>query len=516
MKNRRLIIAGSKHNKFVFYDIKTKKMQDSDIIKLIFAFKVKYLRQNNHLSYKQLSEQTGLSTSYLHDIEKGKKYPKFDKINALATAFGISYDELVSTQASKKMQPVIDMLNSDFWKIFPTQVFGLDSYRLFELFSSTPDKVNAFISTIFNITRHYQLRSENIYTTALRSYQNIRDNYFEEVELAVQAFKKQHHIEYNPPLTTAFLSQLLLEKYGISIDRKRLKKEKSLESIRSYYSAKQKKLFINQGFNSAQENFLIARELAFQFLEFELRPYLTRIIQIDSFEKLLNYFKASYFSSALLMDEQQIANDFQQLMQQSEWQEKNCLDLLKKYDVTPEMLLQRLTNVLPKHFGIDNIFFLRMRGSEDLSRFNMTKEIHLGRLHDPYANQSEEHYCRRWISINIIKRLRAGRPKKNTIIADAQISKYWETPNEYLCISLAKPHAVQSKASTSVTIGLFIDEKLRKICRFLTEPTLKVKAVNTTCERCSMPNCGARAFSPIVLEEKREEEDILEIIRKIG
>ena len=68
-------------------------MTEKDKIKLIFAFKVKYLRQQKNLSYQQLKEATGLSTSYLHDIEKGTKYPKIDKINALANAFEVDYND---------------------------------------------------------------------------------------------------------------------------------------------------------------------------------------------------------------------------------------------------------------------------------------------------------------------------------------------------------------------------------------------------------------------------------------
>ncbi|MEM9836651.1 MAG: helix-turn-helix transcriptional regulator, partial [Bacteroidota bacterium] len=118
-------------------------MSDKEKIKLIFAFKIKYLRQQKGLSYQQLKEATGLSTSYLHDIEKGTKYPKIDKITALAKAFGVDYNELVSTTASKKIQPIIDLLHSDFLKVFPLEMFGLDIYRLFEMFSNTPEKVNA-------------------------------------------------------------------------------------------------------------------------------------------------------------------------------------------------------------------------------------------------------------------------------------------------------------------------------------------------------------------------------------
>ncbi len=38
---------------------------DSKIIRLILGFKVRYLRQQQELSYKELSKKTGLSTSYL-------------------------------------------------------------------------------------------------------------------------------------------------------------------------------------------------------------------------------------------------------------------------------------------------------------------------------------------------------------------------------------------------------------------------------------------------------------------
>ena len=51
-----------------------------DYIKLIFGLKMKQLRSGKDLSLFKLSKQTGLSKSYLNEIEKGKKYPKTDKI----------------------------------------------------------------------------------------------------------------------------------------------------------------------------------------------------------------------------------------------------------------------------------------------------------------------------------------------------------------------------------------------------------------------------------------------------
>ena len=103
-------------------------LSNNEIIKMIFGFKVKYLRQHLDLTYQQLAELSGMSLSYIHEVEKGKKYPKPDKISKLAKALGTDYDYLVSTQADKKIQPIIDLLTSDFLQIFPLGMFGIEEF----------------------------------------------------------------------------------------------------------------------------------------------------------------------------------------------------------------------------------------------------------------------------------------------------------------------------------------------------------------------------------------------------
>lgn len=77
-------------------------LKEEKIIRLIFGFKTRYLRLQKGYSYQELSKKTGLSTSYLNDIEKGKRYPKPDKISTLADAFEVDYNYMVATNASKK------------------------------------------------------------------------------------------------------------------------------------------------------------------------------------------------------------------------------------------------------------------------------------------------------------------------------------------------------------------------------------------------------------------------------
>jgi XRE family transcriptional regulator, fatty acid utilization regulator len=485
-------------------------MLNQDKLRLIFGLKIAYLRQQKGLNYQQLAELTDLSQSYVHEIEKGKKYPKADKILALAKALGTTYDELVSVHASKKLQPIIELLESEFFQVFPLEMFGISPDKLLELFSNTPDKINAFISTIIKIARNYQMQTESIYTAALRSYQDMNDNYFEDLEKAVKGFKIENKVGGTHSFSTDYLEKLIWENFGIVVNRKKLAKDKSLRNIRSFYTEGSKTLHINKELSAAQEHFLIARELGFQFLKPKERPFETVIQKAESFEKLFSNFRASYFASALLMDEDTLVEDVKTWASASEWHPNNFVKLFEKYDVTAEMMLQRLTNILPNHFKINDLFFIRLHSDDSMKQFKMTKELHLSRLHKAYGNELSEHYCRRWVSVNAIKTLRTMQQvdRQATLVCDAQISKYWETELEYLVLTIAKPNTPNPKESISVSLGILLDDKAKRLFRFLGDPNLKTKVVNTTCERCSMLDCGERAVAPFVIERINEAKEV--------
>lgn len=488
----------------------------NDSIRLIFGLKVKSLRQERGLSYQQLADKAGLSLSYIHDIETGKKFPKSDKIIILAKTLGVDYDYLVSIRASKKLQPIIDLINSDFINAIPWEHFGLTPAALLDLFSNTPDKVTAFISTLLQISRSYQLSKESFYKSALRSYQNLHDNYFEEIEDAVQKFRIQYELEEMVPMEGPRLESILAG-FGIKINRKKMGNIEALNKLRSYYSLKTKTLYLNKGLSRAQEMFLMARELGFQFQVLTDRPYDTVNNNSPSFDIMLNNFKASYFAVALLMPEEHFTDDIKRIITQQKWNPKSWMDLITLYNVTPEMLMQRLTNILPRHFGIENLFFLRMNGNKEENYFEMTKELHLSQLHNPYANVLHEHYCHRWVSIKSIKHVAdlVKNKKYRSPIIDVQISEYWQTHNKYLCISIAKPVNKEGSEAVSVTIGLLIDQKLLYTMPFVNDGAIPVLTVHTTCERCGIMDCKERTAKPAVIiemEKEKKKEDALQLL----
>lgn len=482
--------------------------QDAQI-RLIFGFKLKHLRQQRNLSYQQLADRTGLALSYLHDMEKGKKYPKVDKISALAEALEVDYDYLVSLKAGKKLQPVIDLLRSDILQDYPLELFGLETRKLLELFSNVPEKMTVFISTIFEITRNYEMSREHFYQAALRAYQNMHDNYFPELEAAVKAFRQKYALYEAGSCATEALEALLRQEYGLGIDRQLLDAHADLGELRSYFQPSTKTLYLNPKLSRAQQRFILGRELAFLYLNVKERPLEMRILSVKSFDKLLNNFKASYFSAALLMDEQQLSEDLRQYFSKSQWTGQELLALLEKYDVTAEMLLQRFSNLLPHHFGISNLFFLRLSGDVAENRFHITKELHLSRSdHHPYSNELHEFYCRHWVAIESIKALQ---PEQG-LLADAQVSEYWDSDKAYLCLTLAQQSAEGKKSS--VTIGLLENDHLRQELRFLEHPSLRRKKVNVTCERCSRLDCSLRMAPPIIVEQRQGREALKQALQK--
>ncbi|MCC6410218.1 MAG: helix-turn-helix domain-containing protein [Saprospiraceae bacterium] len=473
-----------------------------ETLNLLFGLKVRLLRQQQGLTLQQLVEKSGVALSFLHDIEKGKKRPSADKIVALASALGTTYDYLVSVHGSKQLQPIVDLLESDFFKSYPLQVFGIEPAKLIELLANDPEKVNALIGTVLKIARNHHMSRENLYSVSLRSYQDMHDNHFPNLETAAQNLRRETGLDLELPVSTKSLEKILLERFGIRTDRTTMAAQPVLKGVRSWFDKEKNVLFLNQGFSPAQENFLIGRELGFQTLGLTERPYETIIVKAESFEKLLHNFQASYFASALVMDENQLAEDIRRCAGALEWRESEWLELLDRYNVTPEMLLQRFTNILPHHFGLKDLFFIRMAADEKLNNFEMTKELHLSGQQSPYSD-ADGHYCRRWISIDILRKMRTT-PGGNPVVAGAQVSSYWQQENTYLCISMAR----RSKTAASITVGLLVNDKLRRIFRFLDDPALARKTVNVTCETCSIPDCGARAAAPVEIEKMEEREEI--------
>ena len=478
---------------------------EEDYIKLIFGLKLKQIRTEKNLSLFGLSKLTGLSKSYLNEIEKGKKYPKTDKIAILSDKLDVPYDHMVSLKLDKNLAPIGELLRSKVFKEIPLELFGIKESNLIDIVANAPAKVNAFISTIIEIAQHYNFSKENFYLASVRSFQEANNNYFDDLEQQVLKFAKAYHIDLTQSINSKDLEDILIEEYGYSINNKELETHKELDNLRSVFIPKTKTLLLADHIDDAQRTFIYAKEIAFNFLEISERLYTFSWIKFENFDQVLNNFYASYFAGALVIPRESITEQLTNLFGKEQFKEDDFINILKSYNASPESFYQRLTNIIPKDFNIHNLFFLRFTYKKGSDRFQLKKELHLSHQHSPRANEVNEKYCRRWISLKALKNI--SKSKKEHVF-DMQISNYPEDGMQYLVLSSATKDPFKDNYFRSISIGLLINRQLKNKLAFVDDKKIKTIDVGVTCERCSIANCKERKAPPVVLEKAEKDAKI--------
>jgi len=483
---------------------------DQEYIRLIFGLKLKQIRTDKELSLFGLAKISGMSKSYLNEIEKGKKYPKPDKIAILADCLDVSYDELVSLKLEKNLAPIAKILESNFLKEIPFDLFGIQQTALIDIIAKSPAKVTAFISTIIEIARNYNFEKDNFYLASVRSYQEANHNFFPELELKVLSFAKSYQLNLSKKRKKDDLIEILTEEYGYQIIKENLDRDHH-HNLRSVFVKDSNTLLISNKIDEQQELFIYAKEIGFNYLAIQNRLTTFPWIQFDSFEEVLTNFQASYFAGALLMPRQTIVSDLKVLFKKKEINPLHFKVLLTKYNTSPETLFQRLTNILPRDFGFKDLFFLRFNYSLKKKRYDLTKELHLSTSHAPTSNQSDEHYCRRWISLKVFNKLKFGEEENFGI----QISEYPNHDESYLVISSATKDPFKEDEYRSISIGLPVNKSLLKKVSFTNSKIVEREKVGVTCERCQIQNCDQRQSPPIFIEKETLELDTIAFVKSL-
>ena len=478
-------------------------------LKIIFGLKLRQYRQQKGLSTKQVAHNAGLSTSYVNEIEKGKKYPKADKIVSLAEALSVSYDELVSLKLGKSLNRLSTLLNSDTLQDIPFHLFGIEMSDLMGIMSDDPARFSALISTFLEIARNYDVRVEQFLFAALRSYQELHNNYFEDLEEAVEKFCERHEWAKEDPVPYNRLVDYLTKAYSYIIEESSFENYPDLKGFRSIYvPGKPPRLIINEHLLESQKAFVLGREIGYNELNLKERALTSSWLQVDSFEQVLNNFKASYFAGALLLKTSDLNKRLHQFFQRKKFDADALGQMMDDFKATPEMFAHRITQVLPHHFDLDQLFFLRFNNTTHSEKYFLTKELHLSRLHNPHGVAHSEHYCRRWITISLLqdlaRKIRIGTYEKPII--GAQFSHYHNTNSEYLCITIARPLSLASDNNSCVTLGIEVNDAFKEKVGFWNDSDIPRRTVNETCERCPIEDCDERAAEPVFYEEEQKKE----------
>lgn len=489
---------------------------NKEYVKLIFGIKLRQLRQNHELSLQQLSNLSGVSISYLNEIEKGKKYPKPDKLIALADALKVKPTELKSEILNKKLAPVSQLLHSGILSELPLELFGLELSKLLDLLTNAPSKLNAFIGTLLEVSRNYDVRVETFYFSVLRSYQEIHENFFPSIEEAAEQFSNEVRLLAGKYIPESEFENYLTEQYNYKLINNDFTEHASLRDLRSVMvqETRRKKLVLHSELSPRQRAFYLAKEVGYNYLKFKQRNTTTPWVKIDNFDQVLNDFKASYFASAVLINQKNFLKDLQDFFSSEQWNQNILIDTMRHYNTTPEMVLQRMTNLLPEYFGFHELFFFKFNHQVGTDHYHLSKEMHLSRMNQPRGTTLQEHFCRRWKFITMLNELEEiHKTKPGEIIGGAQIARYIDTGEEFLLLSLAKPFTPTKGVNNSLALGIKLNDKVRSTIKFLNDTAIKTLLVNDTCERCMAQNCKVRASPPYIYERLKKEEERKEVLK---
>lgn len=463
------------------------------------------------MAFTDLSARSGLSVSYLNEIEKGKKYPRDEKLHLLAQSLHTSPEWLRSADPGTHLAPVAALLQSNFLNELPLELFGIDTGRVLEMLAAAPLQVNAFVISLVELAQHHAVGTDHFYLSAMRAFQELNNNYFPELEAAAKTCRVKFALS-NRACDVSTLKRILINHFGLRIQANGLSAYPELAHLRSVFIPKSKELLLNPNMSEEQLLFQLAKEIGFQYLGLQPRPYASTVLTVTSFEQVSNNFKAGYFAVALLIDEWEFLAKLETAFNTPSFDPNVMLQWLEHYRVSPDILFQRF-NVISVHWGLDAVFFHRLVYNKADDHYVIDKELHLHHVDRQYAGRPNEHYCRRWLSSRLIQGLTMeGNPGPVTGMVKMQYAgsdQYW------LCLGIARASAFRPDEWTGLMIGVLINAVSEKRFKFLNDQSIPLQIVGMTCERCGIADCKERASLPVVLDKWQKKQAIKDRIKAL-
>jgi XRE family transcriptional regulator, fatty acid utilization regulator len=420
---------------------------------------------------------------------------------------------------NEKLNPLSGVLKSGVLDEIPLEVFGLTPTGLLEMMAASPEKISALFDTFVKIARRFDVTIEHLLLAAMRSYVEQNRNHFEDLELAAEKFRLTHPWAQTAAPDLARLREYLTSVRGYTIDETKSALPAELANLRAITTGgngSTPHLRLNPRLGDWQRAFLLAREIGYRELAYAESLTTSPILRVDSFEQLLNNFRASYFAGALLLDRKSLITDMRQLFSAPAWEGDALLAIKRRYQATPEMFFHRLSQIVPHQLGLEQMYFVRFDHRRGTPEVRIGKELHYQRMHGTHSIGVNEHYCRRWISHQLLTRLEKNlADDPEAIVAGAQRSRFHGSGEEYFSIALAYPHGLEPGLNSCVMLGFHVDETLKSVVRFWNDSALPVQVVGDTCERCGVVDCSVREVAPSLRDREQRRLRQFEALTKL-
>ncbi len=184
---------------------------------------------------------------------------------SLKKPFDIPYDKLVSLKVNRNLEPISRLMQSDVFNDIPFEAFGIAEENVLRLMADAPVKVAGLHQCHYGeMARNYNMRQEHFHFAALRSYQELNDNYFEEIEEKAARFFEEYDLIGELPLSSHTLENLLKNGFGYEIVLTDFADYPHLKKFRSVFlKGDPKRLLVNRRLSEQQPLFCSARNWVF-------------------------------------------------------------------------------------------------------------------------------------------------------------------------------------------------------------------------------------------------------------
>lgn len=484
-------------------------------IQIIFGLKVGQLREARNISLKQLAMRTGMSVSYLNEIEKGKKYPKMEKMLLLAQALETSYEDLVTPRLDGSLDPLAAVLASPLMRQFPFHLFGTSAREILQLMVGHPNEMGTLARMLSELGRRYDLRIIDLFHTALRCYQMLHHNYFPDLEARANDFRARNGLSADEFVSHEHMREALLQLSGLKIVEKDAEElPMPLRSQRFFYMPHSRELWLNRRLNAAQRGFLFARELGYHLLGIEDRPSTSPALQPVTFDHVFDNFRVSYFAGALLLPQKRFQQDLKRVFSRSSWAEAQqlLLALPAQYGVTPETLFYRMSELIPQCFKTQKVHFTKFARKGEGRSLVLEKQFNMSQLHIPNGIGLNEHFCGRWLSVVALDEL--VKDPAQPIWLGAQRSRFFDFGTDFFCLTVSYRGNLRPGELFSATVGFPLDPALKSTIKFWSDEAIPSRELGQTCERCPLSpgHCVERQVDPdlyLASRERMEQREAL-------
>lgn len=470
-------------------------------LRLALSMKVAQLRRKQGLSLQALSDQSGLAISYLNEIERGKKFPKPDKVLALARALGVEYHKLVSPDLGEKLQPLAAALKSGLIEQLPLEVLGTSPAQLMQLAGGDPEALSGMLDLGAKIAQRFDLNLDDLLRASVLSYLEQHKHFFGRLETEAAALAAACKLGRDGPPSLAALGGVLRRRWRCVVDTNAFAATPDLAGLRSVtIEGTKPRLLVNGQLHPREQAFQLAREIGYRHLGLEPRPRTAPVLRAESYRHQVHEAEASYFAGALLLQRESFSAGLHAFFASPRVDPEAFLRLLASQGASPEMFMHRMSQLMLPEFGVEPQFYVRIDQPMDGAEVRVEKEIHYQPMRGIYSIELDEHYCRRWTSVRTLLAYTAacrGRTRPAPRVAVAR-SRMLGRAEEMLLLAIAYARDVPAEVNSCVIVGFDLTDALRRTLRFWNDPAIPSFDEGFTCERCPLTDCADRVAPPIL------------------